>query len=135
MAAEFVLNRDLRAVLTSPDVDLERARSLLDDAEAVRVQLDDEGLSYAFERALERLANVFREHPHDLERLEDWAELASLAATLPFDVNLWKSQNVFYDLLKTVYPAAAERAETEEVSARWVQIFDALGEQLSVAVP
>jgi hypothetical protein len=33
-----------------------------------------------------------------------------LTEALPFDVNLWKSQNVFYDLLKTVYPSMTERA-------------------------
>jgi hypothetical protein len=135
MAAEFVLNQDLRTVLTSDDVELDRARSLLDEAEAIEVELDREGLSYAVERALERVANMFLEHPRDMQRLEKWSELASLTASLPFDVNLWKSQNVFYDLLRTVYPAVRERARGgDETAERWIQLFTALGDQLSVAV-
>jgi alpha-amylase/alpha-mannosidase (GH57 family) len=136
MAAEFVLNGDLRAVLANGEVDMDRARSLLEEAEAIRVKLDHEGLSYAVERALQRTATGFLEHPRDMERLEAWAELASLTEMLPFDVNLWKSQNVFYDLLKTVYPAVSERARSGDATAtRWVELFGKLGNLLSVAVP
>jgi alpha-amylase/alpha-mannosidase (GH57 family) len=136
MAAEFVLNGDLREVFTRADVDLDRARALLEEAEAIRVQLDREGLSYAVERALQRIAAAFLEHPRDLDRLETWSQLARLTEALPFDVNLWKSQNVFYDLLKTVYPSMAERAEAgDETAQRWVELFTGVGELLSVAVP
>jgi alpha-amylase/alpha-mannosidase (GH57 family) len=135
MAAEFVLNRDLRAALTAPIVDLGSARSLLEDAEATRVQLDREGLSYVVARALERVALELQQRPHDLALLEAWSELASITAALPFDVNLWKVQNVFYELLNTVYPAIRQRAaEGEEEAGRWVELFGALGEQLAVVV-
>lgn len=135
VAAEFVLNRELRSALTG-ELELERARGLLEEAEAVRVALDQEGLSYAVERALERLAADFLEHPRDIERLERWSAMADITEALPFDVNLWKTQNVFYDLLNTVYPTMAERAQRDdEGAARWVELFTSLGEQLSVAVP
>jgi alpha-amylase/alpha-mannosidase (GH57 family) len=135
MAAEFVLNRDIRATLSSPDVDLERARSLLEDAEATRVQLDREGLSYVVGKSLEHIAWELREQPHDLDRLQAWSNLATLTASLPFDANLWKSQNVFYELLGTVYPVVRERAAAEDGEARqWVELFTALGQQLSVVV-
>jgi alpha-amylase/alpha-mannosidase (GH57 family) len=135
LAAEFILNRDLRAALSSPGISLERVRSLLEDAGAARVQLDREGLGYAVERALEGMATAFREHPRDVQRLENWAGLASLTSTFPFDVNLWKSQNVFYDLLKTVFPSMADGADAGDKAAqRWLQLFRALGEKLSVAV-
>ncbi|MEX1183011.1 MAG: DUF3536 domain-containing protein [Gemmatimonadota bacterium] len=134
MAAEFVLNRDLRSAL-GKGLDLQRARTLLDEAEATRVPLDREGLSYAVEQTLDRLANAFLEHPRDIDRLEMWSEMASLTETLPFDVNLWRTQNVFYDLLKTVYPSERERADVGEAAAmRWVELFAALGERLTVAV-
>jgi hypothetical protein len=135
MAAEFVLNRDIRATLLLPDVDLERARSLLEEAEATRVQLDREGLSYVIGKSLEHVALQLLEQPHDIERLQAWADLATLTDSLPFAVNLWKSQNVFYELLKTVFPSVHARAEAGEAEARrWADLFAALGDQLSVVV-
>jgi alpha-amylase/alpha-mannosidase (GH57 family) len=135
VAAEFVLNLDLRSALTGGSVELDRARSLLDEADATRVPLDVEGLSYVVERALERLAHDFLEHPRDMERLEKWADMASLTEALPFDVNLWKTQNVFYDLSRNVYPSMLSRSgEGDDPAKRWIQVFAALGDQLSVAV-
>jgi alpha-amylase/alpha-mannosidase (GH57 family) len=135
IAAEFVLNRDIRAALTGGELELDRARALLDEADAVRVHLDSEGLGYVVEKALERLANAFLEHPRDVERLERWSAMASLTEALPFDVDLWKSQNVFYDLRNSVYPAMREKAEAgDEAARRWEAVFIALGDQLSVAV-
>jgi alpha-amylase/alpha-mannosidase (GH57 family) len=136
MAGEFVLNRDLRAALGEGELELDRARALLEEAEAVRVQLDQEGLGYVVERAIERLAQRFLEHPRDSGLLEQWSEMARLTEALPFDVDLWKTQNVFYDLLNTVYDTVRERADAgDESAARWIRLFTALGEQLSVAVP
>ena len=135
MAAEFVLNRDIRAAFSTPQVDLERARSLLEEAEATRVQLDREGLSYVVGKSLEHIAHGLLEQPHDLRLLQSWSDLATLTASLPFDVNLWKSQNVFYELLNTVYPAVRERANNGDEEARqWADMFAALGNQLSVVV-
>jgi alpha-amylase/alpha-mannosidase (GH57 family) len=134
MAAEFVLNRDIRDALAG-EPEFERVRALLEEAGAVRVPLDRQGLSYAVERALERLAHSFLEYPRDLDRLERWAALAELTETLPFDVNLWKTQNVFYELLKSVYPTVYERAEDgDDAARRWVDTFTRLGERLGVAV-
>jgi alpha-amylase/alpha-mannosidase (GH57 family) len=134
LAAEFVLNRDLRAALTG-ELELDRARTLLDDADAIRVELDREGLGYAFERALDRLGQECMEHPGDLARLEEWAKMGDLTAALPFEVNLWQTQNIFYELLRTVYPAVRERADAGDAEARrWAELFASLGERLSVAV-
>ncbi|HSJ33004.1 MAG TPA: DUF3536 domain-containing protein [Longimicrobiales bacterium] len=135
MAAEFVLNRDIRATLAGPEIDLDRARSLLEEAEATRVQLDREGLSYVVGKSLEHVALALLEQPHDLRLLQAWSDLATLTESLPFDVNLWKSQNVFYELLRTVYPAVQERAGAGEDDARrWSELFTVLGDQLSVVV-
>lgn len=135
MAAEFVLNRDLRTALGS-STDLDHARTLLEDAQAVGVPLDGSGLGYVVERALDRLGTDFMEHPADEDRLQRWADMAALAEVLPFEVNLWRTQNVFYHLLTSVYPSIRERAAGgDDDAGRWVDRFVALGDRLTVAVP
>ncbi|HSJ09675.1 MAG TPA: DUF3536 domain-containing protein, partial [Longimicrobiales bacterium] len=135
MAAEFVLNRDLRAALVGPELDVDRARSLLDDTVATKVQLDREGLGYVVEKALERVAQSVREHPRDTARLDEWRDLAAFAASLPFEVNLWKTQNVFYELLQTLHEPARQRADAGDAEARrWLELFADIGERLSVVV-
>ena len=134
-AAEFVLNRDIRAAFAGPQLELDRARALLEEAEATGVQLESEGLSYVVEKAFERIAHDVLEHPRDIRRLATWAEMAALADSLPFEVNLWKTQNVFYELLNAVFPTMRERARHGDAEAtRWVDLFSDIGARLSVAV-
>jgi hypothetical protein len=136
MAAEFVLNRDLRRALDPDALDLQRTRSLLESANAADVPLDAAGLAYVAARAVSGLVAELRTLPGDAGRLERLAELTALVKSLPFDVDLWAAQNDFYALVEGVLPAVRARAvENDENATRWLQLFRAVGDQLAVAVP
>ena len=67
--------------------------------------------------------------------IQTLAEAMRLVRTLPFGVDLWQVQNVFYMLCHTAYPAFRYSAEQGEPQARtWVHHFRALGDLLSVCV-
>jgi hypothetical protein len=60
---------------------------------------------------------------------------AELVPILPFESDLWKPQNVCYDLLQTVYPAAREQAVQGDPEAQtWLEHFRTLGEKLLMRV-
>ena len=135
-AAEFVLNRELRLALESEEVDLERPRALLDEAEQLEITLDRPGLSFALTRTLERLALKLAEDPHDVNTLQRLARAASLAGTLPLDVDLWRAQNIIYQLLRDVYPDYAARVRAGDLAASaWLELFTGVAAQLRLAVP
>jgi alpha-amylase/alpha-mannosidase (GH57 family) len=134
LAAEFVINNDLRAELDADDIDVEHARALVAEAASLKVQLDKVGLSFALKRTLERLARRVREQPDDVASLESLAHAAQLARTLPLTVDLWKAQNDYYELLSQ-YEKIGEAAGAGDADAkRWVELFKAIGTQLEVAV-
>ncbi|MGH7445178.1 MAG: DUF3536 domain-containing protein, partial [Longimicrobiales bacterium] len=136
MAAEFVINRELRRIFEAETPDLERARTLLAEAGDLRVTMDASGLSYVVERALERLAAIHRLRPHDLASLEQLVDVAAVARALPFSVDLWKTQNLFYATVRDAFNETVARGEAGDRSAqRAVPLFRTLGELLSVAVP
>ena len=136
MAAEFVINRELRRIFEAENPDLERARTLLAEAAELRVPLDDGALSFSLERTLERMAGHVRIRPHDLPALEQLVDVAALARTLPFTVDLWRTQNAFYATVHDTFSGIRARAEEGESGAqRTVPLFRTLGELLSVAVP
>jgi alpha-amylase/alpha-mannosidase (GH57 family) len=135
LAAEFVLNRDLRRALDAPGLDLQRARTLLEQARATRVPLDQDGLAFAIARSLERLVERALAEPGRVEALERIADLATLARSLAFEVDLWKAQNLFYTLIHGVYPEWRRRAaDGDAAAARWADLCTTVGEQLAVAV-
>ncbi len=135
MAAEFVINRELRRIFEADAPDLERARTLLTEATDLKVRFDEGGLSYAVERTLERLAAANRHRPHDVSSLEQLVDVAAVARDLPFEVDLWKTQNLFYATVRDTLGETAARAEAGDARARQVlPLMRRLGELLSVAV-
>jgi alpha-amylase/alpha-mannosidase (GH57 family) len=134
-AAEFVLNVQLRRALESEEIDTQRVGILLETTKVEGVSLDPAALEYAFRKNLERMAEQFLGQPADLSLLQRLEAVADLLWKLPFAVDTWKIQNIYYKILEKVYPEAREKAERgEEISQAWTSHFRALGDKLKVLV-
>lgn len=135
-AAEVVLSAELRRAFEQEEPDLDQVRAHLEAVAMWRIDLDTEGLSYALRRTMERLADRFRAEPSDLANLQRLDTIVSLARFLPFEVNLWKAQNTYYEVLHTAHPDFfREMAEQgDESASTWVSHFLTLGEKLLVRV-
>jgi alpha-amylase/alpha-mannosidase (GH57 family) len=135
-AASFILNTDLRKQVDSDAPDVERIGNLLDEAKVWNAELDAEGLSYLLGKTLERLMAGFVSNPGEASLLRNLVATVKLARSMPHPVDLWRVQNLFYDMLSSSYPAFQAKArEGEEEAAGWVSQFLSLGEQLSVRIP
>lgn len=131
LAVEYLFNSDLRAALCVDELDVGRIRDLLDRAASWHVSLETAGLGYAFRQTIDRLAERWRKQPEapDLVRQLDTA--IDLTRTLPFAVNLWKPQNVYFELRQSAQPVLVKQAEAGDEPARaWLERFVALGEKL-----
>jgi len=134
-AAEIVLNVDLRRAFQADEPDSERIRSLLEEAATRQAEIDAPGLAYLFNRIVERLADKMVGEPTSLDPLLEMAAALDLARYLPFEVDLWRAQNVYYEMAQTAYPQLRDDAAAgDEAAAVWVQHFIALAEGLSVCV-
>ncbi|MGH7545698.1 MAG: DUF3536 domain-containing protein, partial [Gemmatimonadota bacterium] len=135
MTAEFVLNTSLRRALEAETLDLERIETLLEEAGRWKVPLDAAGLRYALERTLDAMAEWLRDGAADPALLQALSATTDLVGRLPFDVDLWKLQNEYYDLCTTIYPEMRPKAERGDPEARaWLEAFVPLGAKLSVRV-
>jgi hypothetical protein len=128
-AAEFALNTSLRKILQTEELDLERLLSLLDQAKRLSVPFDRLGLGYEMKKKVDKAAEQFRSRPEDPVRLRALDLLADLSLSLPFDVDFWKVQNVFFEVWRGAYPEL--KGKTDEDARNWVERFLALGEKLS----
>lgn len=131
MAAEFDLNVQLRKLLAEETPPLPEIESRLREAREEQVTLDETTL-LAMQQAIERAADRFREHPEDLDRLEIYEALVAAVREAQLSVNLRHPQNEYYVMKETVRPVFAGNGNSPDAQ-RWVQLFDALGEKLSVS--
>jgi hypothetical protein len=133
--AEYVLNTDLRRTLARDTIDLERVTELLEEVQAAKVQIDRKGVSYAFERTLERLARHLAADPASVKKLEALERTASIARSMQFEIDVWQVQNIYFKLLEGHYAKyAAAAADGDEHAVEWTRSFEKLGAQLAVHV-
>ena len=131
-AAEFVVNNYLRAAFEQPSIDPNQVISWFKTARLEGVSLDAATLEFAYRRSLEDAAMRFAIEPLIIGQ---FYEVASLLQYLPFSVNLWKVQNIYYDLLKHVYPnKRKELGVGDEAVRSWVSRFEDLGRLLGIKI-
>jgi hypothetical protein len=133
--ADFVLNFNLGEALRQSNIDRDNVQNLLREAATLHVELDSVSLEYTLRRTLERLMDGFRENPAELDLLQNLTATVDIAKTLPFQVNFWQVQNIYYEMLQTVLPEWRWKAEHGDVQAQsWVATFLDLGVGLSMKV-
>ena len=135
-AAEVVINGNLRDALESEELDSEKINGLLEAARVDGVALDPTTLAFALKGTIERLAEKLSCEPGNVERVRKLLRAIELTRSLPFETELWKVQNGYYRLLRSVFQDFRSRADQGDEHARlWVEHFTALGEKLAVNVP
>ena len=134
-AARFTVNAALRRQIETARPNVKRIEQLFAEAEAWQLDLDQHGLAYALQRALERCAERWHVAPGNREVLELLTGLSSVAPRLKVPVNTWHVQNIVYEVLHTVYPEMRWRQERGDSAAReWIQAFQQLCTALWIAI-
>ncbi len=133
-AAEFVLNNNLRTALEQPSIDSKQVLGLFETAKIEGVSLDNATLEFAYRQTLERAAAKLAAEP-SISMLQQLHDTAALLQHLPFAVNLWQVQNIFYELLQQEYPVQREtQTSGNKTARRWIACFEDLGHTLGIKI-
>lgn len=134
--ASFVLNTMLRSEFTARELDHDRIRDLMAEAEALGVDLHQVSLNFTLQRTIESATARWVEAPERVGRLRRLRVLADLAHSGSFEVDLQAPQNEFFRVLQTARPIHARAAEAgDEEAIRWMEVFEGLGGALRIRLP
>lgn len=131
-AAEFVINAELRRQFANGHVDPERIRTLVNEARVTNAVLEKDDLAFMAKKHFDRLSDGLAKAPEDVEVLQRLSDSTALLPMLPFSVNLWKPQNVYFQLATARLPEMKDRGD--EKSKAWTEKFLTLGERLGFLV-
>ena len=132
-AGEVTVNADLGEEIDREHPDWDRITSLIEEANSARIPLDTVGLGHALEKAIERTIYRIGAHPLAMEPLEELVRAVTLMRSLAFSVDLWDTQNAYWELLGSTYPEALAHAKAgDEEARRWSERFASLGDQLFI---
>ena len=130
LAAGFAINAGLRRALEAEPIDEPQLRSFLQLAKADQVPLETATLSYIADQRMKRVMIELQMSSGSLEALERALGLARMLSELPFDLNLWQAQNIWYEILRTSHYALTALAADDR--PQWDKSFSELGACLSI---
>jgi hypothetical protein len=130
LAAGFAINAGLRRALEGDPIDQAHLRSFLSLAKADQIPLETVTLSYLADQRMKRSLTELQMSSGSLEILERALTLARAVKELPFDLNLWQAQNIWYEILRTSSYGLSALGKDDR--PRWEKSFNELGACLSI---
>jgi alpha-amylase/alpha-mannosidase (GH57 family) len=128
VSAGFVLGNAIQRCLTEERLDFDRIWRLLDTAKQDATDLAGSSLKTVLAQRLEMVLDRWAKAPFDLGTLSELEAAVTLAHAPPFDLDLWRAQNVYYELLQLI-----SREQQVRYSKKWLDHFQKLGDLLGVA--
>ena len=101
LAAGFAVNAGLRRALEGDPIDQALLRSFLALAKADQVPLETPTLSYIADQRMKRAMIELQMSSGSLEMLDRALAMGRILVELPFELNLWQAQNIWYEILRT----------------------------------
>jgi len=135
-AVEYAINSLLRRACSGEELDAERIRNLLKEAQASNLTLDKTTIEFLLREKVDALAGRFAADPSNLAKLLDLHKCLTIVKLMPFAVNLWAAQNHVYGIQGRLYPRVRRRAQRGDAKAQtWLDNYVSLSELLSIRLP
>jgi alpha-amylase/alpha-mannosidase (GH57 family) len=147
LAATFAINAGLRRALDSNPIDAVQLRVYLDLAQSDKVEVDKSLLSYIADKQMKRaMLDLHEEVMAEAEQtstLDNVLFVARSLSELPFRLNLWQAQNLWYDVYRRLYRSrtrpifeAADPEQEGEPTQReeWAKRFAEVGRLMGISV-
>ena len=130
---EAVLNAKLRKAFADPDFKL--IHNLMEEVRIHGPSMDLETFKHIFKDGVERMAREFYDSPANLTVLENFGDAVNLLSSMSLQVDLWKSQNICYEIKKNLYDDYEEKRKLgDPVAEEWIKRFKPLAEALSIQI-
>jgi alpha-amylase/alpha-mannosidase (GH57 family) len=130
LAAGFAINAGLRRALDADPIDEQQLRSFLQLARADQVPVESANLSYIADQRMKRAMIELLMSSGSFEMLDRALAMARTLDELPFDLNLWQAQNIWYEIHRAAGETLGSLIPQDRL--RWEKCFNELGACLSI---
>ncbi len=129
--AEFILNFDMEKGFSEEKINEEKIFSIIQDIKKWNISIDAVKLELIIRHALEGMMDKLYTVPNDVSLLSEVQKMIELIRSMPFVVNLWQAQNIYYKLSKTIYREFLGRAKSgDENASLRIEKFRQIGQSL-----
>ncbi len=132
----FILNKDLHDCLSEEEINLYKLHKLTDEFKKWNIGPDKENISFiASSRIVGLMEKYSRQSDESPELAEKLQKVLELLCGLSIDLNIWKAQNIYFNMKKKKYDALRKKAGQGDKRAKeWIEHFNNIGKILDVKV-
>lgn len=135
LAAEYIINSDLKKNFHNSNLNLEKLQDLIEQTNKFSFKLDKEGLQYVAGKWIISRMEILSEKYDDISLMERVINSIQLLETLGLQLDLWKAQNIYFIISKTLLENKNIQAEKGDInSQKWINLFKDLGAHLHIKI-
>lgn len=128
--AEFTLSIDLKRALEG-GIDIVKVQGIINDIKKWNIPIDFTDIEFIARRGIESLMAALHKNSFDVSLLCEIRRVIDMLNSLPFEINFWYVQNIYYKLARTVYRDFLSKARSgDEGAIRWMDEFRQMGQSL-----
>jgi alpha-amylase/alpha-mannosidase (GH57 family) len=132
-AMEFILNVDFKKLMEEDVLDLEGLKRIIEEFKKWDLDADKSLLGYVTSVKLNVMMGEVQKEPENLSRLKNMDNLLDTLKAFPIDLNLWRSQNIYFTLCQNLAGVMQDREKSGDPLARqWIELMKNIGSFLSV---
>jgi alpha-amylase/alpha-mannosidase (GH57 family) len=130
---EFILNADFRKLMETEELDFGRLKKIIDEFKKWDLDPDKTLLGFVATLRINKIMTELRNAPENVSLLEILNNLLETLDAFPIDINLWKSQNVYFKLCQQRKNETREkRMSGKRFSDDWIELMEKIGQHLRV---
>ncbi len=130
---EFILNADFRKMMEEEVLDIEGIKKIIDEFNKWALHPDKTLLGFVTSCKINEIMAEFHSNPEDLTLLKTVESLLETLKDFPLELNLWKSQNIYFTLCKRLQSKMQKRIESgDPLAQNWVASMKGIGRHLYV---
>jgi hypothetical protein len=135
LAAMYLLNTDLKKAFEEKELDVEKLRELIEEAQRWSVEIDGTTIGYVASVWLTGAMEKVKEEPADITLIEKIIDVLEASTPLALPLDLWKVQNIYFNIGRVSYGSMKVKAEKNDNAAKeWLEAFLRLGHDLHVKI-
>lgn len=128
--AAFTLGLDLKKSFEG-EIDTLKIQYIVDEIKKWKISIDFTDIEFTARHGIERLMDALYKNPSDVLLLHEVRKAIDALNSMPFEINLWYVQNIYYKLAKTVYKEYRVKAKFGDTdAAAWTDEFKNIGQGL-----
>jgi alpha-amylase/alpha-mannosidase (GH57 family) len=132
-SVEFILDADFRNSMEGDELDLDKINKIVQEFRKWDLHPDRILLGYVSSFRLNKIMGKLLADPKNVRLLKEIDDLLLMLKDLPLDLDLWKSQNIYFILCNRLIDEMGKRRnEGDPLAADWIELMKGIGRQLRV---